>query len=142
MTVFGFEPVDRCGTEHGGDLIENAVVMEDNLPDQNDRRDRNHQRCDKHRAETAFAGNIAHQNDSQQKRQNYGKRNGNGREGQRIFDCHAESTVGNQIFIVGEEYEILGNRIVKNRVIDDNQKWDEIIDLCKKSVEIVKEARG
>jgi len=24
----------------------------------------------------------------------------------------------------------------------DNQKWDEIIDLCKKSVEIVKEARG
>ena len=24
----------------------------------------------------------------------------------------------------------------------DNHKWDEIIDLCKKSVEIVKEARG
>ena len=24
----------------------------------------------------------------------------------------------------------------------DNQKWDEIIDLCKKSVEIVKEARN
>ena len=24
----------------------------------------------------------------------------------------------------------------------DNQKWDEIIDLCKKSVEIVKEVRG
>ncbi len=24
----------------------------------------------------------------------------------------------------------------------DNQKWDEIIDLCRKSVEIVKEARG
>ena len=24
----------------------------------------------------------------------------------------------------------------------DNQKWDEIIDLCKKSVEIVNEVRG
>ena len=24
----------------------------------------------------------------------------------------------------------------------DNQKWDEIIDLCRKSVEIVKEVRG
>ena len=26
--------------------------------------------------------------------------------------------------------------------LSDGQKWDEIIDLCKKSVQIVKEVRG
>ena len=96
--------------------------MEHDLPDQDDRCDGNHQRCDEHRTEAAASGAVAHQDDGEQQRQNDRQRNCDRREGQCVFDCHTEGIVVHQHLVVFQKDEIFGDGIVQYRLIDDDQK--------------------
>ena len=116
----GFEPVRLLPAEYREPVVHCAVEVEDDLPYQHHRRDRDHHRAEEEGAEAALARYLGVEYHREQQRQHDGKRNGDGGKRKSIGGRLLERGDVPYLDEIIEPYEFLIYGIVYKRVVDNH----------------------
>ena len=124
--VIRFQPVDLVRAEHGEKFIDDAVIVEQHLPDEDDGRDGHHHGAEEERAELALERNARLEHQRQSQRQHNRQRHGKAGERERILDRNLERAVLPDVDIVFEARKAVVGQTRGEGIVDDDQERDDI----------------
>ena len=125
LTMVGLEPVYLRDIEKGEELIDSAVIVKEHLPDEDDRRDRNHHGAEEEGAELRLHRDAALKHERQHNSKYYRKRHRYCRKLQGIFCRHYKCGVIKELYEVFKEHEVPRADAVDHRIIHHDAERDD-----------------